>query len=265
MAGGDTLNGKAGADSMAGGAGNDLYFVDSVGDVVIEAMNEGSDQVYSTVNYTLGANIEGLVLQGAAPLTGTGNGLSNSIIGNSGSNVLWGLAGDDALNGKEGADWMAGGSGNDSYYVDNVVDVIYETAGSGNDSVYSTVSYALGANIERLALQGSTGSSGSGNGLANTLIGNSGSNILRGMAGDDYIKGGGGSDVFIFAAGDGLDVIADFETSRDGLTFVGIGASQLNFVQSGKDTLISYGAGNVITLVGISASDPMLHSHLVFG
>ena len=58
---------------MFGGAGNDVYFVDNVGDLVIENVNEGTDAVFSTVDYTLTANVENLVLQGAGNLPGTGN------------------------------------------------------------------------------------------------------------------------------------------------------------------------------------------------
>src|SRR5262249_57012747 len=61
--GGDNfLNGGAGADSMAGGLGNDTYSVDSVGDVVTEATNAGTDTIPRWVNYTLGANLQNLTL-----------------------------------------------------------------------------------------------------------------------------------------------------------------------------------------------------------
>ncbi|HBS58148.1 MAG TPA: hypothetical protein DEA44_02655, partial [Firmicutes bacterium] len=50
------LDGAQGADTMAGGAGNDVYLVDNAGDVVYENANEGIDTVYATINYTLGAN-----------------------------------------------------------------------------------------------------------------------------------------------------------------------------------------------------------------
>jgi hypothetical protein len=52
---------KAGADTMAGGAGNDLYLVDNAGDVITESSGAGTDSVKSSsVTYILGANVENL-------------------------------------------------------------------------------------------------------------------------------------------------------------------------------------------------------------
>ena len=46
--GGDNvLDGDTGADTMFGGAGNDAYLLDNIGDSVIENANEGSDTVYA--------------------------------------------------------------------------------------------------------------------------------------------------------------------------------------------------------------------------
>src|SRR5262249_56682088 len=114
-AGNDLLDGGANADTMIGGAGNDSYFVDNGGDLVTENANEGNDTVFATVNYTLTANVEALVLQGSADLQGYGNSLTNSIFGNGGNNLIDGGA---------GADTMAGGAGNDTYFVDNAADAV---------------------------------------------------------------------------------------------------------------------------------------------
>ena len=83
---------------MAGGLGNDTYFVDNAGDVVTEALNAGTDTVQSSlVNYTLTANVENLTLTGSANINGTGNGLANVITGNSGNNILDGAGGADTM------------------------------------------------------------------------------------------------------------------------------------------------------------------------
>src|SRR6185295_12125275 len=61
------------------------------------------------------------------------------------------------------------------------------TAGDGTDSVSSSVSYALGANVENLTLTGSGNVNGTGNALNNVITGNSGNNVLDGGAGADTL------------------------------------------------------------------------------
>src|SRR5439155_1058881 len=129
---------------MIGGAGDDTYFVDSTGDVVTELASEGTDTVVSSVDSTLGANLENLTLVGSA-LSGTGNAQDNVITGNAHDNVLDGGA---------GADTMIGGAGNDTYTVDSSSDVVTENSGEGTDTVVSSIDYTLGANLENLTLVG---------------------------------------------------------------------------------------------------------------
>ena len=92
---------------MAGGAGNDIYIVDNVGDVVSEAAGAGTDTIKTTLlSKTLGANVENLTFIGAGNFTGTGNTLNNVITGSSGNDTLNGGAGNDTLRGGAGQEFI---------------------------------------------------------------------------------------------------------------------------------------------------------------
>jgi Ca2+-binding RTX toxin-like protein len=190
LGGNDTLNGLAGNDTLVGGDGDDFYLITANPgtDRIMEGYNQGTDTVLSVISYALGANLENLKLTGAGAINGTGNALDNEITGNSGANVLNGRGGDDVL---------TGGGGNDTYVVDSEGDVVTEGAGaSGTDTVRSHVDYVLTqANIENLTLVGPGSKDGTGNALANVLVGNNDSNILSGLNGADTLNGGLGDDV----------------------------------------------------------------------
>jgi ELWxxDGT repeat protein len=114
--GNDRINGLAGADTMKGGFGNDIYFVNNTGDVVIETsfLNTEIDKVYSSVSFTLKANVENLTLTRTVLINGTGNNIANTLTGNSAVNVLTGYAGSDILNGGAANDILIGGVGKDT-------------------------------------------------------------------------------------------------------------------------------------------------------
>ena len=86
--GADRLTGGSGTDTLKGEAGNDTYVLDSLEDTIIEETGQGTDTVESAVSYTLGVNLENLILVGDQNLDAFGNALDNSLTGNSGSNVL---------------------------------------------------------------------------------------------------------------------------------------------------------------------------------
>jgi Ca2+-binding RTX toxin-like protein len=101
--GNDTLDGGAGDDGMTGGLGNDIYFVDSLGDVVFENAGEGTDAVRTGLAaYTLHANVENLTGTSAAGQSLTGNDLGNIITALGGNDTLDGGIGDDTLDGGAG-------------------------------------------------------------------------------------------------------------------------------------------------------------------
>jgi serralysin len=230
-AGSDTLDGRAGADRMIGGAGNDTYVVDNAGDVVTENAGEGTDQVSSSVTYTLAANVENLTLTGSAAINGTGNSLANVLTGNGAANVL---------NGGAGADKMAGGAGDDTYVVENTSDVVTEGAGAGHDLVKSSVSWVLGANLEDLTLSGAAAIDGTGNTLDNILRGNNSANVLDGGSGNDTLMGNGGNDTLTGSSGNDK---LNGGIGADGMT--GGSGNDYYYVDNTGDTVSeSAGAGN---------------------
>lgn len=212
LAGDDTLIGGLGIDSMIGGLGSDTYYVDHIGDKVVESAGQGVDWVFATVDFTLLANVEHLVLQGTA-VNGTGNGSANQIIGNaSGNNLLgmagndsiWGGGGNDTIDGGTGSDVMYGGGGDDQYFVDSSTDSVIEHAGEGTDRVFTALSsYTLSANVENL-FQMAGAVTGSGNALNNRLTGNGSANTLYGLAGNDTLDGGIGADKLYGGQGNDL-------------------------------------------------------------
>lgn len=113
-AGDDTLDGGLDGDLMSGGAGSDRYIVDNQGDILTESAIPGIDVVEASVDFILEANFENLILTGTA-ISGTGNELSNKLVGNANNNILSGNAGSDELIGGNGNDSLTGGDGIDRF------------------------------------------------------------------------------------------------------------------------------------------------------
>jgi Ca2+-binding RTX toxin-like protein len=228
-AGANILEGLADADTLIGGGGNDTYVIDSSSDEVTEADKGGTDTVKSSQSFLLSDFVEKLELTGSGDIDGSGNGLGNVIVGNLGDNGLFGLAGNDTLTGGDGDDLldggdandaMTGGNGNDVYVVGSTSDKVTESsAAGGNDTVESGVTYTLGMHLESLVLTAGD-TKGTGNTLANLIIGSAGKNILCGKSSADTMRGGDGDDTYIVDLFDEID-----ETGADGEDTIQIAAS----------------------------------------
>jgi Ca2+-binding RTX toxin-like protein len=244
---------------MIGGAGNDIYVVDDINDIVTELLNGGVDTVQSNITYSLldtdgagasnGSNVENLTLTGTANINGTGNAVANVIIGNIGNNTLTAGDGNDTLDGGVGTDVLFGGKGNDTY-IYNVVDefdAIGENDGEGADTVETIFSLTLGDFLENLTLKGTGDINGFGNALANVVTGNDFNNQLIGLGGNDKLSGGKGNDTLF--GGDGNDSMLGGEGNDQ---FQGDAGADTMLGGKGDDTyfvnLVQVGAGATATV-----------------
>ncbi len=250
----DTLNANwsAGGDWMFGGAGNDVYNVNSIDDRVFEAFGGGTDTVLSRVDsYTLGNDVEHLTLDntptqlvlvpGPIPAfilipaadNGTGNSLGNVITGNDNNNVLSGLDGNDTLNGGNGNDTLLGGNGVDTLIGGSGNDTLNGgiggdnmQGGTGNDiyvvdsifDITTDVAFFGGTDLVQSSVSRTLGVNFENltlTGVALSGTGNTQSNIITGNASNNTLRGLDGSDTLIGNAGN--DTL-DGGTGNDTLT-----------------------------------------------
>jgi Ca2+-binding RTX toxin-like protein len=201
----------------------------------------------------------------------------DTLLGDVGADLLLGGDGADSLDGGGGLDTMAGGAGNDAYAVDDAADRVLETRTGGADTVYASVTWALGPHLEDLVLIGNAAIDGTGNGLRNVITGNDAANRLAGAGGADTLIGGGGDDLYladaidvlIEQAGGGHDTVVVAATFAlpdhiEVLRFSGTanargdGNAADNFVQGNVGNNRIFGQAGDDTLVG-GAGDDTLH------
>jgi Ca2+-binding RTX toxin-like protein len=194
----DTISGAYSNDTLVGGGTADTFIVSDSSVVVNEPTNQSTNQVQSSVSYTLPTNVDTLVLTGTQNITGTGNSASDVITGNSGEDTL--IAG-------TGPATLVGNSGSDTFVVNSDSDVVEENQSGTAATVASTVSYVLPTNVNSLILTGTSNLSASSNSIGGTLQGNSGADILQGGSGSDTLIAGGAGTTLIGGTGNELFVV----------------------------------------------------------
>ena len=147
------------------------------------------------------------------------------------------LVGDGVALNLSGNDIIRGMGGNDNLFT-----------GDGNDKLFGNTGNDI--------LDGGEG--------RDTINGGTGRDTIYGGAANDRLTGGTGYDVFVFADGDGKDVITDFnalhrfeDIDLSGVTAIkGFGDLMANHIsQVGSDVIILDGASLLITLLGVDLAD----------
>lgn len=251
--GDDLLDGGAGGDQLYGAAGIDSAdYTSSATGIVVDLQFAASQNNGDAAGDTY-AEIEGLVGSAFADsLRGDGGnnilqggGGADTLFGRDGVDTLNGGNGDDVLNGDAGDDSLNGGEGNDIMFGGAGADTLNGGTGAGIDRAsYAYSATGLTVDLQFSATQNSGEAVGDtytniiaiagssfddslrGDASANLLLGNAGNDtlfgrdggdVLSGGAGVDTLYGGAGNDFFMFNAGDGNDIIADFVAGSDSI------------------------------------------------
>ncbi|MBF0120117.1 MAG: hypothetical protein HQK79_14885 [Desulfobacterales bacterium] len=238
--GNDSINGLTGNDTLDGGEGNDT--LDG---------GEGND--------TLDGGEGNDTLDG-----GEGN---DTLDGGRGCDSISGGSGDDRIDGGSGNDTIDGGSGNDNitagdFSKSKSTNPLFEErnlirGGTGNDTItgyYGSDTLDGGDNNDNIA--GNDGNDSILGGAGNDFLsGGTGDDIMKGGTGDDTLYGGSGSDIFEFNAGDGHDVIRDFNIEADKIVLKGTNADwnsmTVEYIEKTNSTTIRFGTGENVTVIEV--------------
>jgi Ca2+-binding RTX toxin-like protein len=277
--GAELLQGGMGDDTISALGGNDVLYggtaVSSVQASFVTAANGSTSYSYDFNGITGAAQSATATYFsfGTAAETNTGNDYldggdgDDTIYGQDGNDTLIGGAGNDFLIGGSGNDVMRGGAGDDTYEVTEAGDTIIEASGEGNDTIFSYLSYTLGADIENIRLVGGA-LNATGNSLDNMVVGNAMNNVLIGGAGNDVMVGSTGDDAYEVtengdivyeAAGEGNDTVysyADtYQMSLNVENLYLVGGAKVGLGSAGNDLIVGNAQNNIIN--GNAGNDTM--------
>ncbi|MCW5729592.1 MAG: type I secretion C-terminal target domain-containing protein [Alphaproteobacteria bacterium] len=289
----DGLDGGAGADTLAGGRGNDTYYIDDAGDRVVERRGEGdADRIVTTLSdldLRRFAQVEHADYSGSGTARITGNRLGNRIdVSDAAAATVNGGAGDDTLTGGLGADSLVGSGGNDLLFagLDPATGLIGADSllgGAGRDTLQGSANGAAlldgGSGDDLLVAAAGAATLAGGGGNDDLTFTGTGSSIGFGGAGDDSVldyssgaetfTGGAGRDIYILSAESGLgNVITDFRIGQDRLNLLDAlppeARNATAFAELADHLRLTEGAGGLLVEV-LSAPDTVLASVLLQG
>ncbi len=184
---------------------------------------------------------------------------SDSIEAGTGDDIVFAGAGRDTVRGEGGNDTLHGGNGDDLIFDGSGHDLV--SAGAGDDTVLGGSGQDivhLGSGNDYFDDQAQTGQDSAdivhGDDGRDTLDGGTGDDTLDGGTGNDVLTGGSGGDTFVFAAGDGQDVIEDFSISEDVLRFENIDGP-IEAVDTPDGVVLKLGGDDQVLLRNVSFAE----------
>lgn len=177
---------------------------------------------------------------------------ADTISAGAGDDLVYGFAGNDLVYGNEGNDTVTGNQGNDTVYGGQGNDLVY--GGKDDDLVLGN----LGDDTVTGDLGNDTVYGGQGNDLVyggrgdDFVSGDRGNDTLHGGFGNDTLAGGESADVFLFDAGQGNDIILDFNAGEGDR--LNLGGQTYGVSEVGGSAVISLSGGGVITLLGVTTA-----------
>ncbi len=277
--GNDTITADGAGGYFEGGAGDDSIRIKSAATTgFYSAFLAGGNDTYtgSTTrpDYLFYFNGGDDVIRLHGGDDGAQGGEGNDLLdGGDGADSLLGEDGNDTLRGGAGMDSMVGGAGDDIFFIDafgtneliihpdpaaptdylntDPGDWTVEDVDGGIDTVVSSVSARLLANLEILRLTGDGDLWGTGNELANIIRGTEGANSLSGLGGDDSLLGRGGDDTLV--GGGGRDTLAG-GAGNDSLD--GTGGRQVLLIGGDGDDVLR-AASAAMGVIGETAGDEL--------
>lgn len=242
----DVLFGGAGNDILVGQSGNDIL-LGEIGNDVLSGW-EGDDTLLGGDGDDVIAGDFGRYEQANDRLVG----LTHSVP----AGFLDINTGDSGEPEQRGSDYLDGGGGDDVLYGEGGADIVF--GGSGNDSLWGDAGYLTEAFHGADYLDGGSG--------ADTVEGGFGDDILIGGVGDDVLAGGDGSDTYIFAQGDGADLIQDSGWQGiDVLVLSDYLQSEVSITRELAGGLTITGtSGDVITIESLAGNESAGIEHIQF-
>nr|WP_037552800.1 calcium-binding protein [Sphingomonas sp. URHD0057] len=275
----DTLVGGAGDDFLNAGYGDDVDGGTGVDTLFLSLITAPTGVTLDTASFLAGTviggatiqNVENLQFVGGTDFADTltvstdvsvdGEGGSDVFILNGDTGNIYGGGGDDVfiagdgfhgIEGGDGDDTLVSGAGIDSFSGGEGIDTVdYRNATSGVSVDFEWGNGAGGdsfSNVEN-ATGSAFGDTLGGDYRSNFLSGAGGNDTLHGGWGNDTLTGGGGTDTFLFAKGDGQDIITDLAGGEvvqiDGY------ASAVSITQIGSDVVVRLSSSDQITFQNV--------------